>query len=99
MLPTFRDWLLAEARRPLVEPAVLAGYEHAFKDELRRLLGRISDPTLRQKLVAMLDCPIRDQRGQCRSFTDYIIAALIKHGIHKRYDIEQALAYVVEKMT
>ena len=46
----------------------------------------------------MLDCPIRDTRGTCRTFTDYAVAALVKNGIHQRYDLEQAFAYVMEKM-
>src|SRR5947209_3629856 len=98
MLQDFWAWLATEARRADIEPEVIAGYEHAFKVELRQLISRTHDPALREKLEEMLDCPIRTMRGQCASFTDYILGALIKHGVHRRYDMEQALAYVFEKM-
>jgi hypothetical protein len=98
---TFREWLeglIGEALRPEIDPAVLAGYEHALRDEVRRVIQRVQNPDLRARLAHMLDCPIRDSRGQCRSFTDYIIAALVKNGLHHRFDLEAALGYVVEKL-
>lgn len=100
-MKTFLGWLAAlivEARWPYIEPGVLQGYEYAFKDQLRRLIQRTENPKLRSKLEQMLDCPIRDSRGQCRSFTDYIYSALLKNGIQHRYDVEAALHYVVAKM-
>jgi hypothetical protein len=80
-----------------VPQAVLSGYEHAFKQALNDLIRRTQDPMLRVKFREMLDCPIRTVRG-CRSFTDYIMAALIKNGIHAIYDVEAVLGYVFEKM-
>jgi hypothetical protein len=94
---TFWEWLLGEGRQRL-DPAILAGYERAFKDQLARLIGRTSDPALRARLEEMLECPVRDSRGQCRGFADYIHSALIRNGIHQSYDLEAALQYVVEKM-
>ncbi len=97
----FWEWLklvIEEARRPQIDAGVLAGYEHAFKDQLRRLIRRTQNPDLRSKLERMLDCPIRDASGQCRSFTDYIVSALLKNGVHRHSDLEAALGYVVEKM-
>jgi hypothetical protein len=46
----------------------------------------------------MLDCPIRDRRGNCRTFSEYIYATLLRNGIQHRYDVEAALQYVIEKM-
>lgn len=97
MQKTFREWLLNE-RREFVPQEVINRYEEGFRQALRKLLQRIQDPLLRAKVQGMLDCPIRDANGHCRSFTDYIIAALTKHQIHRRGDIEEALAYVYENM-
>jgi hypothetical protein len=94
----YREWLLLRKGRAGVPKGVLAAYEAAFKDQLRHVIQRTQNPALREKLIEMLDCPVRDSRGQCRSFSDYIVSALIKNGIHHRYDMEQALHYVVEKM-
>ena len=91
-------WLVNEAQRATIEPAVMAGYEHAFKAELQRLIARTRDAALRAKFQEMLSCPIRNARGQCVSFTDYVVGALIKNGIHRRYDMEAALSYIFEKM-
>ena len=90
------DEIIQEAQRPQIDPAVLSGYEHAFKDELQKLIQKTQNPELRAKLIEMLDCPIRTSRG-CRTFTDYILGALIKNGIHERFDIEAALGYVSRK--
>jgi hypothetical protein len=84
----FREWLLLREGRAGVPKGVLAAYEAAFKDQLRQVIRRTQNPALRAKLIEMLDCPVRDSRGQCRSFTDYIVSALIKNGIHHRYDME-----------
>ena len=45
----FREWLLVVEGRVAVPAAVLSGYEHAFKDELRQLIQRTQDPALRAK--------------------------------------------------
>jgi hypothetical protein len=94
---TFWEWVL-EGRRGEIEPGVLHGYDQAFMDRLKVLIGKTSDPGLRAKLVRMLDCPVRDSKGNCRSFAEYIHAALLKNRIADQYDIEAALSYVVGKM-
>jgi hypothetical protein len=63
-----------------------------------RVIRRTQNPALCAELEEMLHCPIRDARGNCRSFTDHILSSLIKNGVHARFDLEAALAYVVEKM-
>jgi hypothetical protein len=76
----------------------LQGYEVEFRRSLEQLIQRTKDPGLRDKFRDMLDCPVRDRQGGCRGFAEYILAALVKNGVHDRYDIEAALAYVAEKM-
>jgi hypothetical protein len=95
---TFREWLLEEEQRTFVPQSVLNSYEHAFKDALNDLIRRTQDPVLRAKFREMFDCPIRDQRGQCRPFTHYIVGALIRNNIHTRYDMESVLSYIFQKM-
>ena len=90
--------LLMEGPQEYIPPGVLRGYDAAFRDELRGVIQRTQNPMLRATLERMLDCPIVDSRGGCRTFSDYILSALIKNGIHQQYDIEAALAYIVEKM-
>jgi hypothetical protein len=95
----FRQWLLiVEARTDLVPPEVLQGYEAAFREELQKVIARTRNPGLRARLQDMLRCPVRDGRGRCRSFSDYIVAALIHHGVHRRYDLEACLSYVIGQM-
>jgi len=95
----FSEWVLfREDRRALVPSSVLQAYEGEFKKALNGVIGRTQDPVLRQKFVEMLDCPLRDTRGGCRSFSDYILSALVKNGVHQQYDIEAALGYVFEKL-
>src|SRR5689334_1189123 len=95
-MDTFWAWLIQESRQR-IEPAILAGYERAFKDELLRLIERTADPALQKKLVDMIDCPVRTASG-CRGFAEYVYAALIKNGLDAEYDLDAALQYVVEKM-
>jgi len=95
---TFWTWLLSEDRERFVEPGVLQGYEQAFKAALRGVIERTKDPALMATFQKMLDCPIQDRRGNCRSFSSYIVDALVKNGIQHQYDMEAALQYVVEKM-
>ena len=94
----FLAWLVLTEDRARVSPGVLRGYEFAFKDQLQRVIHRTQNPALRAELEDMLHCPIRDARGNCKSFTNYIVGTLVKNGVHARYDLEAALAYVVEKM-
>lgn len=97
-MQTFLKWLHRETRQPLVEPSVLHGYEHEFRHQLEQLIRRTEDPVLRQKFIEMLDCPIVDSKGRCRDFSEYVLAALAHEGIHDRFDIDAALAYVMEQM-
>jgi len=90
--------LLVEERQQLVSPAVLQSYDFEFKQALNSLIERTQDAVLRKKFQDMLDCPVKDGRGNCRGFAEYILSALIKNGIHQQYDIEGALSYVFEKM-
>jgi len=94
----FLTWLLSEEQGELVPQSVLQSYEFEFRRALERLIQRTQDPALRQRFEDMLDCPIRDSRGVCHTFAEYILSALVRNGIHRRYDIEAALAYVFEKM-
>ncbi len=97
-METFLDWLVNERRQELVPQEVLDGYEQGFRQALVQLLGKVRDSVLREKFQAMLNCPIKDARGQCRSFTDYILSALVRHGIHRQADIDDALSYVYQTM-
>jgi len=94
---TFLEWLV-ESRSPSIDPGVVQGYENAFKQALQQVIQRTQNLSLRAELEKMLDCPIRDSRGRCRSFTDYIVSALLRNGIHYRYDIEACLSYIFQKM-
>ena len=95
----FATWLLLrEARQEFVPPSVLQGYDMEFKQALNNLIQRTEDPVLKDKFKQMLDCPIRDSRGNCRGFGEYVLSALVKNGIHQRYDIEAALSYRFQQM-
>lgn len=97
----FREWFfecqIAEARA-LLPPGVLQQWEAGFRQGLDGLIARTSDPVLRSKFAAMRDCPIRDMAGRCRTFTDYVVGTMLKHGVHRKADIEDALAYAYETM-
>jgi hypothetical protein len=97
---TFWQWLrlLTEERQDLVPAAVLRSYDTELKRQLSDLIARTKDPALRRKFQDMLDCPIRDSRGNCRGFAEYVVAALVRNGIHRRFDLEAALNYIIEKM-
>ena len=97
-MQTFFQWIITEARQPQVDPSILKAYDFEFKRQLQDLIQRSEDPELRQTFLQMLDCPVRDSSGRCRDFSEYILAALVKNGIHHRYDIEAAMSYVIEKM-
>lgn len=95
----FKEWLLVvEARQEFIPQAVLQGYELAFRDELKQLIDRTQNPKLRGVLADMLDCPIQDAKGNCRTFTDYIVAVIVRNGLYRQFDMEAALGYIVEKM-
>src|SRR4051794_257420 len=99
-MQTFLEWLesLCEERQKSVPPEILKSYEYAFQEKLKELLQRTQDPRLRARFEEMLKCPLRDRRGNCRGFAEYILGALVKNDLGNRYDLEAALAYVVEKM-
>jgi hypothetical protein len=91
---TFGEWLFQEVRS-LVDPHVLDGYERAFQQQLEGLIGRTRDPALRQEFERMRACPVQDRNGRCSRFIDYVLGALIRHGISQRYDLEDALQRIV----
>ena len=93
----FKEWLLAE-KRDLVPPEVIQQWERGFRQGLETLIRRTSDPDLRSTFEAMRDCPVKDLKGHCRSFTDYVVGTMVRHGVHRKTDIEDALAYAYEAM-
>jgi hypothetical protein len=97
-MQTFWEWLVAERRQELVPQEVLDSYEAGFRSALQQLLSRVRDPQLRSKFQKMLDCPIRDSRGRCYTFTDYILSVLVRHQIHRVADIEDSLAYIYQTL-
>ena len=40
-------------------------------------------------------CPVQDRNGRCSRFIDYVLGALIRHGINQQYDLEDALQRIV----
>ena len=56
---------------------------------------RTRDPALRQEFERMRFCPIQDRNGRCSRFVDYMLGALIRHGINQQYDLEDALQRIV----
>jgi hypothetical protein len=96
-MQSFWQWLV-EASQPIVDPSVLRGYEFEFRRQLQGLIQRTENPQLRQQFLDMLECPIMDSTGRCREFSGYVLSALIKRGVHYRYDVEDALNYVITQM-
>ena len=96
-MQSFLEWLI-EASQPIVDPSVLKGYEFEFRRQLQGLIQRTENPLLRQQFLNMLECPITDSNGRCRDFSEYVLSALIKSGVHYRYDVEDALNYVMTQM-
>ena len=93
----FREWLLLQ-EASIVDRAVLDSYERAFRQSLNALVQRTKDPALKKTFEGMKNCPIHDSSGACRSWTDYILGALIRHGCHRTVDPEEALQYVAFNM-
>ena len=87
--------LLLQEERSLVDPHVLDGYERAFQQQLEALIGRTKDPALRQAFEQMRDCPVQDRNGRCCRFSDYVVGALIRHGVHTQFDLEDALQRIM----
>ena len=93
----FAEWLLAE-ERSLVDPSVLNSYEQAFQQRPEELIRRTQAPDLKAAFEDMRRCPIKGMAGKCSRFTDYIMAALVKQGLHRQYDPEGSLQRIVFKM-
>src|ERR1022692_3917058 len=93
----FSEWLLAE-ERSLVDPSVLNSYEQAFQQKLEDLIRRTKAPDLRAAFEEMRDCPIKNMNGKCSRFVDYIVAALVRSGCNRQYDLEGSLQRIVFKM-
>jgi hypothetical protein len=83
----FAEWLSFE-ERTLVATAVLASYERTFQQGLEALIQRTPHLQLRQAF---------EQMRQFR-FTSYILGALVRHGIHQQYDVEDCLQRIVFRM-
>lgn len=83
---TFWEWLLQETS--LVDPGVVASYERAFQQGLEGLIQRTRDPGLRQAFEAM---------RQFR-FCNYVVGAMVRHGIPQQYDVDDCLQRIVFRM-
>ena len=93
----FAEWLLSE-ERSLVDLGVLNSYERAFQQQLGNLIGRTQNPELRQTFQDMQHCPVRNRSGRCSRFIDCIVGALIRHGCHQQYDLEDSIQRIVFRM-
>jgi len=93
----FRNWLLFQ-EASLVDRAVLDSYERAFRQGLDALIARTKHPELRKTFEGMRNCPVHDGSGACRTWTDYLLAALIRHGCHHNADVDEVLQHVVFSM-
>jgi hypothetical protein len=93
----FREWLILQERQ-LFPPDLLQSWEYGFRQGLEQLIQSTRDPVLKAEFERMRNCPIRDQHGQCRSFVDYIIGALIRNGIPQMCDPEEAMAYIFSNL-
>ncbi len=87
----FRVFLLLQERQQ-VDPATLQSLEQGFHQALEKLIARTRDPVLRVEFEKMRSCPIRDARGRCNTFTDYLLGTLIRRGCHG-VDYEDAMQY------
>lgn len=99
-MQTFYQWLdhLAEERDRSIAPEILHGYDNEMYRRIRELARQVHDDQLRAQFEELLHCPLVDGKGRCRGFAEYIMAALLKNGIDSRYDLEQSLQYLFEKM-
>lgn len=92
----FREWLLNEERH-LIPVPVANSWEGGFQDELVRLIARTKHPALRSEFQKMRSCPVRDNRGNCRGFVDYITGTMIRNRCGLR-DPEDSLARVCHQL-
>ena len=90
----FSEWLFQEVRS-LIDPHVLDGYERLFQQQLEGLIGRTKDPALRHEFEKMRACPVQDRNGRCCRFIDYVLGALIRHGVQMQFDLEDALQRIM----
>jgi hypothetical protein len=97
---TFYEWLaaIAEERGQAISPEILKSYDVAIRQQLQAMATTIVDPQVRAQFQELIDCPIIDARGNCRDFGEYVMATLLRSGVQDRFDVEQALQYVFEKM-
>ena len=97
---TFYEWLgqLSEDRNRTVAPEVLQSYDMEMRRQLQQMTTRIHDPHLRAQFLELLDCPLVDAKGRCRNFGDYVLGTLLKSGLDNRYDLEQVVQYIFDKM-
>ena len=65
---------ITEERQQAVSDSVLQAYDSEFKRALTDLIQRTKNPDLRAKFVDMMQCPLRDSRGKCRGFSEYIVS-------------------------
>jgi hypothetical protein len=93
----FAEWLIL-VERSLVDAEVLDSYEQAFQQGLESLIQRTRDPELRRTFEDMRQCPVRGKTGRCSRFTDYILGALVRHGCHHEYDVEDVLQRICFRM-
>ena len=77
--------------RELVAPEILQQFEYGFRTGLESLIDRTTDPRLRSTFERMRECPVTDAQGRCRAFTDYIVGAFARHGLHRTHDLDDAL--------
>ena len=66
-----------------------------FSNSLRGLSERTKNPALRQEFEKMRTCPVRDGQGRCSRFVDYVVGALIRHGVHMQFDLDDAFQRVM----
>lgn len=92
----FAEWLFQE-ERSLIDPAVVQGYDRAFQSGLEGLIQRTRDPVLKATFQKMRECPVRTANG-CTSFANYLVGALIRHGIHRNCDPDEALNYLAFRL-
>ncbi len=93
----FAEWLLLE-ELGLIDPSVLNSYEQEFQRQVSALAARTHNPDLRRAIENMHTCPVRNRNGRCSRFVDYIVGALVRHGCHQQYDIEDSLQRIAFRM-
>ncbi len=93
----FRAWLFL-VEREIIDRAVIAGYDQAFRHGLEELIQRTKDPVLKATFEKMRNCNIKSSSGSCISFANYLVGAIIRNNIHRHSDPEQALNYMAFRL-